>query len=150
MSRLPTPVVVALIVVAGLLGLGVITSLTIVVLFAPDGTDLPALIAAVAAAVVAIGTGTATLLKQRGTDARVAGMAESVHYLANGGTDAKMRAGIADVIPERMLKPEYVADQLEADRAHRDATPAPHPAAVEAAEALLLPHLEDDTARPTD
>lgn len=48
-----------------------------------------------------------------------------VRYLANGGTDAKIRAGIADVIKPELLKDEDgTAAQLEADRAHRDAGPA--------------------------
>jgi hypothetical protein len=58
----------------------------------------------------------ATLHKLNQTD-------EKVDYLANGGTDAKIRAGIADVVRPELLKPE-AGEQLEADRAHRDASPA--------------------------
>lgn len=48
---------------------------------------------------------------------------KKVDYLANGGTDAKIRAGIADVVRDDLLKPG-LEEQLEADYAHRDASPA--------------------------
>lgn len=147
--RYDPAVVIAVAICVALLGLGLIAGLVVLVIFAPDGTDLPAIFAALTAAVVAIGGAAANYLKSRQLEGTVAEARESVRavdekvdYLANGGTDAKMRAGIADVIPESMLKTEYVTDQLDADRAHRDATPASrHAAAIEAAEALLVPHL---------
>lgn len=51
-------------------------------------------------------------------------VSSKVEYLANGGTDAKVRAGVADVIRSELLDPK-AAEQLAADRAHREAGPGP-------------------------
>ncbi|UUW92664.1 hypothetical protein [Pimelobacter simplex] len=50
-------------------------------------------------------------------------VSSKVEYLANGGTDAKVRAGVADVIRSELLDPK-AAEQIAADRAHREAGPA--------------------------
>lgn len=61
--------------------------------------------------------------KVEATKDRMEAVDEKVDYLANGGTDAKVRAGIADVVKDEFLKDD-AEDQLQADRAHRDASPA--------------------------
>lgn len=54
---------------------------------------------------------------------KVTDVDKKVEYLANGGTDAKIRAGIADVVKPDLLKDE-AQDQIELDRLHRLAGPA--------------------------
>lgn len=66
---------------------------------------------------------TGTTLALLAAMAKVNDVDRKVDYLANGGTDAKIRAGIADVVRPELLKDE-AAPQLEADRAHREAGPA--------------------------
>lgn len=66
----------------------------------------------------------ATLARVGAVDAKVDSVTESVDYLANGGTDAKIRAGIADVVKEDFIKDD-VGEQLDADRATRAAGAGP-------------------------
>jgi hypothetical protein len=116
MSKIPTAVAVALVVCATVLGLGAVAGFVALVLYAPPETDLVKLLGA-------IGTGAALVAAQIAQYLKTRQMGKSVEYLANGGTDAKVRAGVADVIDPRYLK-AGVKDQLEADRAHRLASPA--------------------------
>lgn len=62
--------------------------------------------------------------KQAEQQAQLDEVQRTANYLANGGTDAKVRAGLADALKPELLKddPETKA-QLEADRAYRDAGP---------------------------
>lgn len=54
--------------------------------------------------------------------ARIEKLGGQVYDLANGGMDAKIRAGIADVLPAHLIDPS-VEEQLVVDRARRDKTP---------------------------
>lgn len=112
-----TAVLVAAIVCATLVVFGLITGFVVLVLYAPPGTDLVKLLGAIGTGLALVAGQAVQIAKQRSTDRKV-------DYLANGGTDAKTRAGVADVVRPEFLKPEYLADQLEADQEHRAATPA--------------------------
>lgn len=50
--------------------------------------------------------------------AKVSNTAEQVDKLANGLMDAKVRAGLADVLPDELIDPD-AQHQLRADRARR-------------------------------
>lgn len=66
--------------------------------------------------------------KQEETARQLDDVKRDVTYLANGGMDAKVRAGVADVLPDHLLDPE-AAEQIEADRAYREAGPSGAPEA---------------------
>lgn len=116
---------------------------TVVAFIAHPEADVVALMAplltnfvTLAGIVVAIVNGNKTAQQLERTD-------EKVDYLANGGTDAKIRAGIADVLRPDLLKPD-ATEQLTADRVHRASTPATRKtAAIATAETLLEPHLDE-------
>lgn len=99
--------VVSIVVVA----LGCATALTI---FAPEA-DLAPVLALVGSTVATL----ATLAKLQGVDAKVDQVDKRTEDLTNGLMDAKIRAGVADVIRPEHVDPE-MADQLEADRTRRD------------------------------
>lgn len=111
-----TPKTSTTVLIAGIVAcfVTVVLACTIVVLFTDkDG---------VAAFVTPILGFTGTTLALLAAMAKVGDVDRKVEYLANGGTDAKIRAGIADVVKEDFLKDD-AAEQLEADRAHRAAGP---------------------------
>lgn len=109
----------------------VLASVTVVVLV-PDQS-------AVALTTALLGSLTSTIAVLAAL-AKVSAVDEKVEYLANGGTDAKIRAGIADVVKPELLRADADTDELlAADRAHRAASPAnkPHSAASQAVAKLL-------------
>lgn len=72
---------------------------------------------------LALVAGLATVArKQTETKEQLDDVKQTTDYLANGGLDAKIRAGLADLLPDHMIKPG-VEDQLEQDRATREAGP---------------------------
>lgn len=83
---------------------------------APEGSNTATMVTAL------LGT-LAPTVAVLATLGKVQAMDRKVDYLANGGTDAKVRAGVADVLRADLLNPE-AADQLDADRRHREHTPA--------------------------
>lgn len=96
-----------------------ITGIVVLVIFAPEGTDIAAVLSQIFTGLAALGGAAVALLTRN----KVETMDKKVEYLANGGTDSKNRAAIADV-----LKPEFIrddaADLLDADRIHRTNGPA--------------------------
>lgn len=104
----------------------VIVAIVLVVIFAPSGTDVGGIITGLIGTMTTAVPVLLTLAKIRGLEQRVEGADAKLDYLANGGTDAKNRAALADVLPEQLLRPEYITEQLEADRAHREAGPTTH------------------------
>lgn len=96
----------------------VVLSVVLLVVFAPKDTDV------VGVLTILLGFLTTTIATLV-TLGRVQAVDQKVEYLANGGTDAKIRAGIADVVRPELLKPD-ADEQLEADRAHRAAGPGGH------------------------
>jgi hypothetical protein len=95
----------------------VVTAVVVLLIAAPADRDVSTTIPALLAAVGTLGTSLLALLGIRSID-------QKVDYLANGGTDAKIRAGIADVVKPELLKDDdSTAAQLDVDRAHRAAGP---------------------------
>ncbi len=60
--------------------------------------------------------------KQADTERKVDEALAGVNYLSNGGMDAKVRAGVADVLPDHLIDPE-AKPQIEQDRVRRAAGP---------------------------
>lgn len=89
-----------------------IAAATAVLLFAPQGTDVAPLVGMVAPTVAALAA-LASVQKVAGQVNRVDKRTED---LANGKMDSKIRAGIADVIPDHLLDETYTRHQLAADR----------------------------------
>jgi hypothetical protein len=88
---------------------------TAIYIFAPESADLAPLLALPASAIPAL----ITLGKVNSVDAKVEQVDRRTEELSNGLMDAKIRAGVADVIRPEHVDPEAV-EQLEADRARRD------------------------------
>lgn len=89
--------------------LGMVT----LVVFAPDGVDIGMLVGLLfsnVATLLAVIVGLVRTEQVKGT----------VDDLANGKMDAKIRAGVADVLPDHMVDPK-ARPQVELDRAARDA-----------------------------
>jgi len=93
-----------------------------VLIFAPDGADIAPLVGMVGPTVAALGA----LYAARQVDAKVDRVEQTTEELANGTMDAKIRAGIADVIPESILDDTYRRQQLAADRIRRRQRNAHH------------------------
>lgn len=62
--------------------------------------------------------------KQADTDRKVDEALAGVTYLSNGGMDAKVRAGVAEVLPDHLID-EAIKPQLAEDRVRRAAGPPP-------------------------
>ena len=103
---------------------------TVVLVLSPE-RDVGPLIGVLAPTIAALGA-----LAQV---SRISGKVENVEHhvegLSNGLMDAKIRASVADVIPDDHLDNEYVRRQLAADRMRRKLGPAGIP-----------PSLPDDEA----
>lgn len=64
----------------------------------------------------------ATLVVNIGVLFQLSQVKRNVDYLANGGTDSKVRAAIADVVDDQFLRDD-AEPQLTEDRLHRDHAP---------------------------
>jgi hypothetical protein len=108
----PTILVVGVVVVFCFTTAGVVT----IALAGPDQeatiTILVGLLAPTIASLV-------TLAKTAGVAARVEKVASDTDDLTNGLMDAKIRAAVADVLPDHQLDPA-AADQIADDRERRD------------------------------
>lgn len=82
------------------------------VALAPSDADLGFLVGAMF-------TGVGSMIAALVSLARVSEVKATVDDLANGKMDAKIRAGVADVLPDHAIDPA-VRDQLAQDRAVRD------------------------------
>lgn len=65
------------------------------------------------------GLGLAQLVQAR----KVGETAEQVKYLANGGSDAKNRTALVDVLKPEVIRDDYLENDEAADRAHIEAGP---------------------------
>lgn len=101
----------------------VVASITTMAVAVEDGARLESLATQLLAAVPAT-LGVLVLL------AKLHGVGRQVDFLANGGTDAKVRAAIGDVVDPALLRDD-AHDQIAVDRAVRDrqALPSTPPAA---------------------
>jgi hypothetical protein len=123
-NQKPATSTTVIVVVVAVMFCFVVAAVVGLTIFAREGTDVgptvTALLGALATAIPIL----VTLVKVQEQGAKQNELSEKVDYLANGGTDAKNRAALADVLKPELLKddPETQA-QLEADRAHREAGP---------------------------
>lgn len=111
--RLSTPLIIAVAVIFAVTDIAIV----LVLLFTPADRDA---LSVVTPLLTSLGGVIATLFA---VDRRVGSVENKVDYMVNGGTDAKIRAGIADVVKPEFLRDD-AADQLEADYEHREAAPA--------------------------
>ena len=120
----PTVNSTVIVVVVAVMFCFVVAAVVGLVVFAPDGTDVGPTVTALLGSLATVIPIVVTLVKVQSMDAKQEKLDRKVEYLANGGTDAKNRAALADVLRPELLKddPETKA-QLEADRAHREAGP---------------------------
>lgn len=109
-TRNPNNVVV---IVGGVVFCFVVAACVVVFVAAPEGANTGSLIA------ILVGS-LAPTLASLGVLAKVNRVADDTYRLTNGLLDAKVRAAIADTTPEHMLDPDYVDQQLHADRRVRD------------------------------
>lgn len=96
----------------------VVGSITLMAIAVEDGARLESLVGQLLATLTPT-IATVALL------AKVHGVGRQVDFLANGGTDAKVRAAVADVIDPDLLR-EDAHDQIAVDRAVRDRQALPH------------------------
>lgn len=104
----------------------------VVVLFAVDlaavvvvaillGDTSAALVASILAAMPATAAVIVNLSATAKVQAQVSTVAQDTHDLRNGLLDAKVRAGVADVIHPELIDPEYAEGEgIIADRVRRD------------------------------
>lgn len=85
-----------------------LASITVLAIAAPDSTAIGLIIATIPPTIASI----AVLQQQGKTD-------DKVTKLTNGVMDAKIRAGVADVVHDSMIDP-LINPQLQIDRAGRD------------------------------
>lgn len=107
------------VIVGGVVFCFVVAACVAVFIAAPDGANtgtlVTTLIGSLAPTLAALGV----LAKVNNTDAKVDRVAEDTYRLTNGLLDAKVRAGVADVLPDHMIDPKAL-DQIESDRQVRD------------------------------
>lgn len=102
----------------------VVTASALVYVFAPSGTDLPSLTTTLVGALAPTIAAMVAVIKVGGVANQVADVAEDTNKLANGMGDAKIRAAVADVLPDHLID-TGAKPQLEADRLRR-ALPEEH------------------------
>lgn len=88
-------------------------------LFAPAGSDATQVIGPVLGTLAPTIAAVALLVQVNKVDAKVERVAEDTYRLTNGLLDAKVRAGVADVIKDEHIDPEAKALLVE-DRRVRD------------------------------
>lgn len=103
--------------VAGIVAvvLAALTAATAVYIFAPDDADIAPLIGLVGPTVATL----AVLGKVNSVGTQLDRVDQRTEDLTNGLMDAKLRAGVADVLAPHNIDPAAL-NQLEADRARRD------------------------------
>lgn len=102
----------------------VVTACTVVFAIDPDAAaDFATQLLTALGTIGALIAGLAQLgRKQADTDRKVDEALAGVNYLSNGGMDAKVRAGVADVLPDHLIDPQ-ARPLIEQDRVRRDAGP---------------------------
>lgn len=100
-------------IIAGIVAVVIVAIMaaTVVLVFAP-GQDIAPLVGMVAPTVASL----AGLIAIRQVGERVGRVEKHAEELANGKMDAKIRAGVADVIPDHLLDQTYTRHQLAQDR----------------------------------
>lgn len=108
-------------VIVGVVVIVCFTMASCVALFvaAPEGANTGSLITILLGNLAPTLAVLALLAKQQQTDQKVDTIGQTTHRLANGLLDAKIRAGVADVLDPAYID-ETAVQQLATDRAHRD------------------------------
>ena len=115
-------------IILGIVGVFVTTILAAaaVLIFAPEGVEVGPLLAALPPTVAALGALAVARNVGERVEERVERVEQTTEELANGTMDAKIRAGIADALPESALDDTYRRHQLAADRMRRRQRNADH------------------------
>jgi hypothetical protein len=93
----------------------VVTACTVAFIFTPEGDAVATFLTMVLGFATSTVAALVTLTKVQAVD-------QKVDYLANGGMDSKVRAGVAEVLKDEFVDPD-AKSLIEADRAHRAAGP---------------------------
>lgn len=133
MSNRPTsaPAVSTTVVVVGVVVVFCFTIAACVAVFvaAPDGANTGSLVTILLSSVAQVIGVLALLVKVSGTDAKVDQVAQDTYRLTNGLLDAKVRAGVADVVAPELLRDDAHAqvalDRQVRDQVHPTTTPDP-------------------------
>lgn len=129
MTTPPKPAASAAVLIAGMICgtvvlLGIVGGIVALVnTTSTTGTDVVPILTALGIAAAGVAGQVLNYIKSRSIEHGQQVINTKVDYLANGGTDAKVRAGIADVVRPEFLRDDS-GDQIAADRVHRDASPA--------------------------
>lgn len=91
------------------------SAVVVIAVAVPDGGNAGSLIALLVATLAPTLATIANLVKTTGVEQRLEDVAANAEQLTNGGMDAKIRAGVADVLRPSMVDPEVEA-QLVHDR----------------------------------
>lgn len=119
-STTPQPSGNVLVIAIAAMFVCVIVSATLLVMAVEDGARVESMVVIMLSALTTTIAALATL-------AQVNAVRKQVDFLANGGTDSKVRAAVADVLRHDLIR-EDAAEQLAVDRVVRERVP---PAVVE-------------------
>lgn len=111
----------ALLITVGAVFTAVMFAIVALVIFAPPQADTTTLIPVILTGMTNLIIAAGALAKANAAASTAADINGTVKELANGGMDAKIRAGFADVAADHMVKSDTATQQqLEADRQRRD------------------------------
>lgn len=128
----PSPAVSTTVVVVGVVVVFCFTIAACVAIFvaAPDGANTGSLVTILLSSVAQVIGVLALLIKVSGTDAKVDQVAQDTYRLTNGLLDAKVRAGVADVVDPSLLREDahvqVALDRQVRSQVHPTTTPNPH------------------------
>ena len=116
----------AALVVVAVVFVVTVVSVLLAFLFAPEGRDLTLVIGPLLGTLAPTIAAVALLVQVRGVQADVSQVRQDTHALTNGLLDAKVRAGVSEVVRDDLLDPalaETVAvDKVVRDTAHGNGT----------------------------
>jgi len=108
----------AALVVVAVVFVVTVVSVLLAFLFAPEGRDLTLVIGPLLGTLAPTIAAVALLVQVRGVQADVSQVRQDTHALTNGLLDAKVRAGVSEVIHPDLLHPE-AAPQIARDKSTR-------------------------------
>lgn len=117
-----------LVIVGGVIFCFVVAACVAVFIAAPEGANTGSLITLLLGSLASTLASLGVLAKVNQTEAKVDRVADDTYRLTNGLLDAKVRAGVADVLPDHMIDPD-ARTLIEGDRKmrqdqHDDSKPA--------------------------
>lgn len=107
------------VIVGGVIFCFVVAACVAVFIAAPEGANTGSLVAILIGSLAPTLASLGVLAKVNNTDAKVDRVADDTYRLTNGLLDAKVRAGVADVLPDHLIDPE-ARDQIVEDRKIRE------------------------------